>query len=361
MQIAVITDTHFGIKNDAQYMLEYQEKFYKNIFFPYLIKNNIKTIFHLGDLFDRRKYVNYVTLKRTKEMFFDTMREYGMKCYIIPGNHDVYHKNSNDVNSLQQVLGEYSDVVEVIMEPTAKEFDGVDFSFVPWINSSNYEDTMKWLTNKEADSIICGHLEIAGYEMYAGVKNEHGMSPDVFSKFNEVWSGHFHHKSENGNIKYLGAPMEFTFADCDDPRGFHVFNTEKKDLTFIRNTYTMYEKLYYNDEGEKQQLYYRDIDAKQFAGKVIKMYVVRKTAPALFEYFVEKIYEQPDVKMVIHEDYSEFHEENIDLEEVKDQSTKDLMESYVDGVETDMDKDRLKNILNTMYIEALNTGSAGNL
>lgn len=366
MKIAIITDTHFGIKNDAKYILDYQEKFYQEIFYPYLKENNIKTIFHLGDLFDRRKYINFATLKRTKDMFFEPMKREQIKCYLIPGNHDVYHKNTNEINSLQQVLGEYNDFVELLMEPTTLTWDddkpdGATFSFVPWINQTNSDDTMKWLSNQPSYSIVCAHLELAGFEMYAGIKNEHGMSADLFNRFKQVWSGHFHHKSDKGNIRYFGAPMEFTFADADDPRGFHVYDTKTKKLTYHQNPFKMYEKIYYNDESEAQQEFYRNTDTSVYANKAIKLYVVRKTKPSLFEYFIEKLFNEEDVKMVIHEDYSEFHEDAVDLEEIKDQSTKDLMESYIDGVETDMNKPKLKNILNSIYMEALNTGSVGQI
>lgn len=358
--IAVITDTHFGIKNDAKYMLEYQQDFYKNIFFPYLIKNDIKTVYHLGDLFDRRKYINYVTLRQTKDMFLDMMKAYDIKMVIIPGNHDVYHKNTNTVNSLTELLGEY-DNIRVIEKPEViEDINGTKFLFIPWINSDNYESTVKTISNSTAD-ILCGHLELAGFEMYAGVKNEHGMDASLFAKFKEVWSGHFHHKSENGNIKYLGAPMEFTFADCNDPRGFHIWDVTKKDLTFIQNSYKLYQKVYYNDETVESQKIYREADTSIYSGKVIKLFVVRKTMPALFEYFIEKLYDEDTINLSIHEDYSEFHEENNDLEEIKDQSTKELMEKYVDGIETDMDSDRIKNILNNLYVEALHVGDAGNI
>ena len=59
MKYALITDTHFGVRNDSQILLEYQKKFYDEIFFPYLDKNDIKHIVHLGDLVDRRKSINF--------------------------------------------------------------------------------------------------------------------------------------------------------------------------------------------------------------------------------------------------------------------------------------------------------------
>ena len=331
-------------------MLDYQEKFYKNIFFPYLIKNNIKTIIHLGDLFDRRKYINFVTLNKTKQMFLDILEQYQINMFIIPGNRDVYHKNSNEIGSLTELLGEYQYIC-VIDNPYQIPFGDLKFDFIPWINSTNYADTMNYVQNSDAD-ILCGHLELQNFEMYAGVKNEHGMDSTLFQKFKHVWSGHFHHKSSKDNIHYLGAPMEFTFADCGDPRGFHVFDTETKTLTFVQNPYTLYEKIYYNDETPDRQEYFRTLDCSQFDGKIIKLFVSRKTKPAIFEYFVDNLYKQNLIDLTIMEDYSEFHESSIDIE-IQEQSTKDLMEKYVDTVETDMNKEKIKSILGSLYIEAL--------
>ena len=111
-QIAIITDTHAGIRGDASWMLDYQEAFYRDVFFPKLLSENIKVLFHLGDLFDRRKYINFVTLKRTREMFLRKLADYNIKMYIIPGNHDVCFKSTNEVNSLTTLLGEFSSFVD---------------------------------------------------------------------------------------------------------------------------------------------------------------------------------------------------------------------------------------------------------
>jgi len=353
-QIAIITDTHFGVKNDAPFMLDYQEKFYKHIFFPYLIKNNIKTVFHLGDLFDRRKYINFMTLNRTKQMFLNMLRDYDIQMYIIPGNHDVYFKNSNEIGSLTELLGEYTNIT-LIEKPTDIVYDGISFAFIPWINNENYIDTMNFVNSSKSE-ILCGHLELKNFEMYAGVKNEHGMDPLLFSKYEQVWSGHFHHKSAKDNIRYLGSPMEFTFADCGDARGFHTFDTDTKDLTFHINSFTLHDKIHYSDETEELQEYFRTLDCSQYTNKIVKLFVARKTKPAIFEYFIDNLYKESLHDLTIMEDYSEFHESFVDLE-VSDQSTKELMEKYVDTVDTDMQKNKLKSILNGLYMEALHGGS----
>src|ERR1035437_3941265 len=350
--LATLNDTHFGVKGDAEYMLDYQEKFYKEFFFPTLLKNDVKTILHGGDLMDRRKYVNFNTLNRMKKMLFDPAREYGIEIFIIPGNHDVALKNTNELNSLDELLGGYSNV-HAVQDPTILEFGDTKILMLPWLNGENYKSSMEFVSDNNAD-ILYGHLELVNFEMYRGVTNDHGMDPIVFKKFDQVLSGHFHTQSQKDNIHYLGSPMEFTWADHDDPRGFHLIDTETKKLTFHQNKCTLYEKIYYSDETAEDQKKFTIMNVAKYTNKIVKLFVAKKTNPALFESFVDRLYKQNLIDLTIMEDHSEFHEANIELD-IADNSTKDLMDKYVDAATTEMDKPRLKGILSNLYIEALHT------
>ncbi|NCA22519.1 MAG: hypothetical protein EBS86_15460 [Crocinitomicaceae bacterium] len=100
MKVAIITDQHFGARNDSTLFLDFYEKFYRDTFFPTLIKEKIDTVLILGDTFDRRKYINFFSLKRAKQMFFDPLFQMGIQVHMLAGNHDTYFKNTNDVNSV---------------------------------------------------------------------------------------------------------------------------------------------------------------------------------------------------------------------------------------------------------------------
>jgi DNA repair exonuclease SbcCD nuclease subunit len=123
----------------------------------------------------------------------------------------------------------------VIDSPSELEFDdGSKIFMMPWICTDNYNQSMEAIKTTDAQ-VLFGHFEIAGFQMYKGHENDEGFDPKIFEKFDLVCSGHFHHRSSNGNINYLGNPYELTWADFEDPRGFHIFDTSTRELDFIPN------------------------------------------------------------------------------------------------------------------------------
>jgi hypothetical protein len=120
MKIAVISDTHFGARGDSPLFLNHFLKFFEDQFFPYLKEHGITKVLHLGDLFDRRKFINFNTLHHTKKRFIEWFDKNGVELHCILGNHDVFYKNTNRLNSPKEVLGGchpsfhlYEDVTEV--------------------------------------------------------------------------------------------------------------------------------------------------------------------------------------------------------------------------------------------------------
>ena len=105
MKIALLNDTHCGVRNSSQIFIDFQERFYKEVFFPFCKDNDIKKIIHLGDYYDHRKFVNFKALNANRNHFLEPMKQAGMTMDIIPGNHDVFHKNTNDLCSLKELLG----------------------------------------------------------------------------------------------------------------------------------------------------------------------------------------------------------------------------------------------------------------
>ena len=246
MKFAILNDTHCGIRNSSDIFLDNAEKFYTAVFFPYLLENGISHIVHLGDIFDNRKFINFRALQRHRKMFLNKLREYKITMDIIPGNHDTYYKNTNDLNSLKELLGHFTDCINIIMEPTVMNYDGLDFALLPWIAQDNEAESLDFIKNTKA-LYLGGHLDITGFEMMKGTVNAHGMSADLFDRFDGVYSGHFHTKSSKNNIHYLGSQMEFFWNDAHDPKYFHVFDTNAKQITQVLNPNTLHHRINYDD------------------------------------------------------------------------------------------------------------------
>lgn len=349
MKIAILNDTHCGARNSSDIFMEYQEKFYNDIFFPYLLENNIKQIIHLGDYYEHRKYVNFKALEHNRRIFLDKLREHEIIMDIIPGNHDVFYKNTNELCSLKELMGHYMDCVKIYMEPVVNNYDDVEVALIPWINVENYNESMEFIRNCKA-SIVAGHFEFSGFEMYKGIPNPHGMDTKDFSRFEYVLSGHFHTRSSRDNIHYLGSQMEFTWGDCDDSKYFHVFDTTTRELTPVHNPYTLHSKVVYNDEKTD----YNGYDVTTLDNQFVKVVVEKKTDYFAFDRFIDRIQQRPVHELKIAESFSEFLGDNVEDEEIQLDDTQVLLDSYVEAVETEADKEKLKTLLRGLYVEAQN-------
>jgi DNA repair exonuclease SbcCD nuclease subunit len=349
MKIAILNDTHCGIRNSSDIFIEYQRKFYSEVFFPYLKENNIKNIIHLGDYYDHRKWVNFKALNENRKMFLDPLKESGITMDIIPGNHDVYYRSTNELCSLKELLGYYTSNINIIMKPRVLDYDGCSIALVPWINDNNYADSMKFLKSCKS-TIVGGHFELKDFEMMRGVKSTHGMDMKPLKRFELVFSGHFHTKSNNGNILYLGSQLEFNWGDFNDKKAFHIFDTETRTLTPVYNPHTMFAKIVYNDEKHDYKRYNYD----QLKDKFVKIIVEKKLDPYSFDKFVDRI-EQIDIhELKIAEVFTEFLGENVNTESISIQDTPTLLNSYIDSVETDINKEAIKTVMHSLFVEASN-------
>jgi DNA repair exonuclease SbcCD nuclease subunit len=345
MKVALITDTHFGGRGDSLPFDNFFRKFYTDVFFPKIDELGITRVIHLGDTFDRRKFINFNSLRSCREYFFDPLQERDIQLNVIVGNHDTYFKNTNEVNSPDLLLTDYTNIV-THSKPRTIQVDNLNILMMPWICADNYAECMDAISGSTAP-VLFGHLELSGFVMHKGMPNDGGMDPKVFDRFDLVCSGHFHHRSRDKNIVYLGNPYPLTWNDYDDPRGFHIFDTETLELEFIENPYQMFTKILYDDTKTD----YSTLDCSQFADQMIKLVIINKTDFYKFDLFLDRLYKQNLLELKIIEDFSEFEADALD-DEIDLEDTISLLNGFVDGVETDADKSRIKNLLKELYVEA---------
>ena len=348
MKVILITDQHIGARNDNLSFVKYFKKFYDEVFFPYIDKHDITTIINLGDMFDRRKYVNFNTLHFTKETWLEPLRKRNINVHCLIGNHDTYFKNTNDINSCNLLFDEYENI-HVYPEPEVIDFGGVSVLFMPWMNSENYSECVKYLQQAKAD-ICFGHLELSGFEQHKGHWAQQGYDKDLFKRFELVFSGHYHRKSDDGQIYYLGSPYEMTWSDYECPKGFHVFDLDTRELTRIQNPHRIHKKIYFDDKKNN----YDEHDITQYKECYVKVIVVNKTDFYKFDKFADKLMNDSgayEVKII--EDFSEINAENVSDEIMENtEDTMHLVEKYIDDIDTDLDKNRLKDIMKSLYVEA---------
>ena len=352
MKIAIINDTHAGARGDNPHINDYFFRFWDNVFFPALQQHRIDRIVHLGDVVDRRKFINFAIWHKWQHDFFDKLTDMNMPIDMLTGNHDVYYRNTNKVNALDELLGRYPNI-RIFQEAEDMEYDGLLVALVPWINSGNKDHTFEYLKATKAQ-VVFGHLEIAGFEMDKGNVCLEGYARDIFDRFDLVLSGHFHHKSSDGTIHYLGNQYEITWADHNDPRGFHIFDTDTRSLTFIENPYKLFYKLSY-DDGFQNFEFWKTQDFSKFTNAYVKVVVGRKQNPYLFDTVMDMLYKATPLDVTIVEDYTE---NKLDAQHGVNQAedTITIIRKCVDSltIPPGVEADKLKTMLQDLYNEALN-------
>jgi len=341
MKVAIITDTHYGAKKGSKHLHDYFETFYKNVFFPALEENNVEAVIHMGDAFDSRKSIDYQSLEWAKRVVFDPLKKY--EVHMIIGNHDTYYKNTNSVNSPGLLLQTYSNI-KTYSDPTEVNIGGLKILFLPWINQENEANTLK-IIKKTTSKCAMGHLELQGFRVNRQLIMEHGLESTLFEKFDRVYSGHYHTRSNNGKVFYLGNPYEMYWTDVNDTRGFHIFDTETLEHTPINNPYKLFYNIYYEDTP------YQLFDPKEYKNKIVKVIVRKKSKPKDFEKFIDKLYGIGVQELKIIENFEIQESEDFKVDE--DEDTLSILNRYIDDSEFNYDKTTIKSIIQDLYQQAL--------
>lgn len=343
MTVALITDQHLDGRKGSIAFWEYFNKFYDEVFFPTLKERGITTVIDLGDTFDNRKNIDYNVWARIRRNYFDRLADNNISVHMILGNHCVYYKNTNEINAPDLLLDTY-DNIQIYSQPETVMIEGTKILMLPWINAQNYEETMRWIKDTSAE-IAMGHLELNGFEVTPGMLHEGGMDPDIFFKFKQVFSGHFHHKSTRGNITYLGNPYQMFWNDYKDPRGFHLYEPKSNKLQFIKNPYEIFKKIYYDDSQSQE------INPEEYSNTYVKVVVEQKTDFFKFEKLIESLYNANVLDLKIIETMVEKDKKDVDINlEITD--TLSLLNEYIDEVEMTVNKNELKSIMRSLYIES---------
>lgn len=324
MKTAFITDQHFGVRSDSLLFLENYRKFYSEHFFPTIEELGIKTVVDLGDLMENRRVTNSNTLRATREIWFDELERRGIKLIKIYGNHDVYFRNTNEVNTAD-IFGHLYKNVHIVRTHEVVDL-GVPVGLISWINNSNLEESLEWIAGLPAQGVkhLGGHFEIKEFEMTKGQYATHGLDRKVFDGFDAVWSGHFHIRSKQGAIQYLSNPSQTNWGDVGLDKGFHVFDSETLEMTPYNNPFEMYKEITWGVDKATPE---------DFRGKYGRIYVpaFESVGRAELDIFVDACNEiSPEVRVV---EGSVTLADAMDGEEDPDKiSTQVIAERYIEEV-----------------------------
>lgn len=340
MKVGVISDTHWGARKGSKLFHDYFEQFYKNIFFPTLEQYGITTVIHMGDAFDSRKSIDYQSLEWAKRVVFEPLSNY--QVHMIVGNHDSYYKNTNNTNSPQLLLKDYPNI-QTYSTPSEIKVENLDILLLPWICSENQEQSLKMIKSTQA-KVAMGHLELQGFRVNRSIVMEHGLEADLFKNFKRVFSGHYHTRSDNNTVFYLGNPYEIYWNDLNDTRGFHIFDTETLEHTPINNPYKMYYSIYYEDTN------HQTFDTREYENKIVKVVVRKKTDTKQFEKFIDKLYASNVAELKVVENFEIHGTEEFEAFESED--TLSILDRYIQEAEISLDKTVIQKMMQEIYQEA---------
>ena len=341
MLVGLITDTHWGARKSSRHLHDYFELFYKNIFFPTLEEKGIQTIIHMGDAFDNRKGIDFWGLDWTRRVVLEPLSKYDV--HMVVGNHDMFLRNSTEINSPSLLLRDYPNI-KVYNSPQTIKIDNLDIMMIPWICEENYQETMSHIQNTKA-KVAFGHLELQGFKVNTHMMMEdHGLDSNIFNNFKKVFSGHYHTRSDNGTVFYTGNPYEIYWTDVNDTRGFTIFDTETLEHTPVDNPYKMFHNIYYEDTN------YQTFDTREYENKIVKIIVRKKSDTKKFEKFIDKLYSSGVAELKIVENFD--IQEPQEFEAFESEDTISILNRYIEEAEISLDKSIIQKMMQEIYQEA---------
>ena len=337
MKVAIITDTHYNFKKGNKVFHDYFEMFYKNIFFPTLEVRNINTVIHLGDVFDSRKSTDYWSIEWARRVIFDPLKKYNV--HAIVGNHDIFYKNTNYINSPHLLLKDYSNI-KVYSKPEEVILGDLKTLFIPWISTDQEQETLDIIESTPC-KVAMGHLELGGFKVLKDYVQEETKFDKKFRKFEKVFSGHYHTRSDDGKVFYIGNPYQMFWSDYKDERGFIIFDTETLDIEYIDNPYEIFKIIYYDEDKLPN-------DLSRYKNCIVKLVVKNRTDRNKYEKFFDELSKENPYELKVIE--------NVVLKEVFDseeflttEDTLSLLKKYVDESEIQLNKKKIKNLISTIY------------
>lgn len=250
----MITDTHLGVRNSSLEWLEIMKEYFYDFFIPLLKKEKKEGDFliHLGDVFDSRHSLNLLVMNEGLTIFEEISKI--MPVVIILGNHDIYRKNSNEVNSVK--ILKWVPNIKVLEEPEVMSISGKKLLFMPW--RAGHQEEIECINNNPADFMFC-HTEMQGLKFNKSTTIETGLDVSEVKAFRKVYAGHIHFAQTRGNFRMLGCPYPMTRSDMNNEKGIWCLDLETEEEIYYPNnvspkfTRMLFERVLEMEEDEARE------------------------------------------------------------------------------------------------------------
>lgn len=343
--VAILADLHFGARNNNPFILANQRRFFDRVFFPYLRENSIETIFILGDVFDQRRSVNVGVMDEVADFFFTKLKDFNVNVLI--GNHDTFFKDTNRVNTVEHIMRQHvPSMTLAVDEPVEVTVGNCQISMVPWITGENWGVIAEHIKTTNSNMVF-GHFEINGFEMTKGNFCDHGLQQSLFKRFDLVLSGHFHLRSNLGQIHYVGTPVQMDWNDFGSSKGFAVLDCNTKKLSYVNNPKQDFVKVDF-------PLANPDDADEDYSGCFVKISCSHGFKRTELDKFVEKVTScNPADVQVSEKPVLVSIDENV-ATEIESMETSAAIEATMSALETTDDvRAKLTTLLNEIYAEAM--------
>lgn len=248
MKILFLGDLHLGARNGNPNFLRMMDDYFKEELFPYILENNVEVVVQLGDILDKRRNIDFTISNYLVNIFFKFFTKNKVTLYSTLGNHDTYYRQSIQLDGPSQFAN--GDYIHIVKDCRVVTFDKTKIAMTPWICDENKKEVTKWIVeNKNKNTILCGHFELAGFPIQKGYISDKGsIETDKMKGYKCVLSGHYHSPSEKDKITYIGTPYELTWSDYGDEKKFLVYDTVEKMFETVYTKKKMFHKIVYKDD-----------------------------------------------------------------------------------------------------------------
>lgn len=239
-KLFLIADIHLGVRNNSLEWIDNIKNYFYNFLTPTL-KNNISTndnpcLIVLGDVFDNRQTMDINVMNIAFDLFIDISKI--LNIIILTGNHDIYKKINNDINSLRFL--KTINNITVIEKPTILRLNNdlmkkpLNIGIIPWLGYHKVESS--YISENDIDYAMM-HTDITGLTFDNGRVIYSGVTTNLF-KGKKIFSGHIHKRQESKRIIYVGSPYQLRRSDIGNDKGIYEFDVINETLKFHKNDYS---------------------------------------------------------------------------------------------------------------------------